>query len=293
MVLAERLERMRPEGSGGGGGGVSGAKPRVTDDDLADGFEVEDPKEIAYGGQLAEEMLHKRQGGDGEEEGEEEEGEEEDGEEGEEDGDKDEEEGEGEEVVMVPTPSKQTKGGKAAAALPSTLLPELLAGSRPKSAELPYVMECPGTPSELSALMAMAGNDASRQAELLHRLVAGHHAKLNEANRPKLLLLVQLLLQRHAALAEHGTAAAIALMHPLCPALYSLAEQMPAQTAPTPTPLRLVSVPEVDAEPTPAASLAPVPVVDAEPTPALAPAPAESMPAPPRSEEHTSELQSR
>jgi len=160
----------------------------------------------------------------------------------------------------------------ALAAPPAELLTKLTKLTKPNVpppvAELPYVFECPQSAADLDVLMGLAGRDAARQRELLHRLIAGHHAKLREANKAKLSTLAGLLIDRLVATAAEieggggegegeggegegtdsgkkkkmmknaaaaATAAAAsppsALLHPLCPSIFAIAQQLPVQTA--------------------------------------------------------------
>ena len=98
-----------------------------------------------------------------------------------------------------------------------------------KLPELPYVYTCPTNAKGLSELMALAGPHVARQRELLHRLIAGHHTRLKEANKEKLATLAELLLGRLLTLAE--TPGMSAFMQPLCPSLFTIAQQLPIQVA--------------------------------------------------------------
>ena len=183
----------------------------------------------------------RRQRGEGsEEEGEEEESE---GEEmaGEEEED-DEEEEEDEEVVIT------QKSAKSAAAKPAAAKPASSSSSTAPAGppELPYVYTCPTDKSELTELMdGIAGPYVDRQSEVLHRLLAGYHTKLKDGNKEKLATVGGLLLDRLMDLAstppttlpsaeaarDRVPAIPAALMEPLCPAIYTIAEQLPVQVA--------------------------------------------------------------
>ena len=116
---------------------------------------------------------------------------------------------------------------------------------------------------KLDKLMKVADPVVARQRTVLHRLIAGHHVKLKEVNKEKLTKLGELLLHRVGklaaasppsadSLAADAAAAAradgvvpefvppSALLQPLCPALFSLAEQLPV-------PMALLVLEEIDA----------------------------------------------
>ena len=94
--------------------------------------------------------------------------------------------------------------------------------------ELPYVFNCPSTAKELETLMNIAGADIACQREVLHRLIAGHHTKLREENKAKLNRLVELLIDRLMQSADDAPTQAL---HPLCPAIFAIAQQLPVQCA--------------------------------------------------------------
>ena len=232
---AERLKRMRSDG------GVA-ARRGPTDDDLVDDFEIDAPTPMV-GGQMAEEFYGidehgnhtKGHGKDGEEEaveegegeeagGEEEDGEEEEQEEEAEDGEDDEDGGGGAVRADAQRPSSRVVGTNKPASDKGASR-----GEGKPLAEIPYVMECPTKMGELDDLMALAGPAVARQRQLLHNLIAGHNAKLKEANRGKLQVLLALLLRRMQALAT--SAEDFPSMQLLCPAMYSIAIQIPSEAA--------------------------------------------------------------
>ena len=91
----------------------------------------------------------------------------------------------------------------------------------------------------------IAGPYVDRQSEVLHRLLAGYHTKLKDGNKEKLATVGGLLLDRLMDLAstppttlpsaeaarDRVPAIPAALMEPLCPAIYTIAEQLPVQVA--------------------------------------------------------------
>ena len=169
--------------------------------------------------------------------------------------DEDEDEGEGEEVVV--RSAKAAKAAKAAkgAAAGSARKASARTPQEKPLVELPYVFTCPSDSAALGKLIDLAGPVVARQRTVLQRLIAGHHVKLKEANKEKLAKLAELLIERvgslaateppdAAALAAAAAAAApsdgsappefatpCALLQPLYPAIYSLAEQLPVPVA--------------------------------------------------------------
>ncbi|KAL3917032.1 MAG: hypothetical protein SGPRY_006570, partial [Prymnesium sp.] len=215
-----RLARMAPEG----GEEQSKGPRRRTDDDLVDELEyVAGEGAGMVGGQLAEEyygideegrhtksvaMIETRRSGDGtlvggkvgELEGEDEdesegegdaEGEEEEEEdEGEDDG----EEEEGEEEEEEKDDEEAGVEGRAEAGELEERHEEaefeesdlMEKGVPATEDDVPYAMECPASAPELRRLLQSVGPSASKQRQLLHHLVIGHHVKLKEANREKM-----------------------------------------------------------------------------------------------------------
>ncbi|KAL1512411.1 hypothetical protein AB1Y20_005667 [Prymnesium parvum] len=243
QLEAARIARMRPDAD------AASTRRGPTDDDLVDNLEYAEEKVQVVGGQLAEEYYgidaegrHTKnialpavgKGGGGGKEGgakeEEVEGEEEEEEEGEEEeGEEEEEEGEEEEGEEAEEGQEVEEAAAAAAAAAGGAEAAAQAGG--EEAELPYVVECPSSMAQLEALLALAGASARRQRQLLHNLLVCHHVKLKEENRPRLKVLVELLLLRLQRLAAEGSEAASELMQPLCPTIYTIAAQLPKETA--------------------------------------------------------------
>ena len=96
--------------------------------------------------------------------------------------------------------------------------------------ELPYVIECPTTSTELDAIFALAGPSTTCQKEAMHRVVAGTHVKLHEANREKLGVLASLLLRRLVTVAG-ASPPCLADTKPVAAALAAIAQQIPLETA--------------------------------------------------------------
>ena len=294
----ERRRRMLPEADGVAKG-ASGGGLRLTDDDLVDDFGPLPGDTPLDGDEDEDDDDEEEVEVDDDDDEEEEEDDEEDIEEGEEEEEVvGAEEDEDEDVVVIrqqaatatKTPTKAPSAAAPRATAQADVPPRLPALAAPPAElptqltqltkltkpaaelpnELPYVFECPQSAADLDVLMALAGRDAARQRELLHRLIAGHHAKLREANKAKLSTLAGLLIDRlvataaeieggggegeseggdgegtgsgkkkkknaAAAAAAAATAAAAsppsALLHPLCPSIFAIAQQLPVQTA--------------------------------------------------------------
>eukprot|EP00316_Scyphosphaera_apsteinii_P000451 CAMPEP_0119345648 /NCGR_PEP_ID=MMETSP1333-20130426/107596_1 /TAXON_ID=418940 /ORGANISM="Scyphosphaera apsteinii, Strain RCC1455" /LENGTH=936 /DNA_ID=CAMNT_0007358125 /DNA_START=77 /DNA_END=2887 /DNA_ORIENTATION=+ len=92
--------------------------------------------------------------------------------------------------------------------------------------ELPYVFACPANSAELHKLLLLGGTSVERQAELLHRLIANFHVKLQEGNREKLSLIGSMLVDR---LCHLGMTAGECLLEttPITAAIYSITQQLP------------------------------------------------------------------
>ena len=248
MLEAQRQQRMQPDApdaadADGGRGRTRGP----TDDDLLDDFgplpgdlPMDDMEENSSA------MGSDDDDDNGGEEEEEEDGEEdedsdseaagadenassdEEGEEGEED--EDEEGGEVSETSGI----KQVTGRKmrseaAAGSKAATSAAGAIVSDPASLPELPYVYACPTSAKGLDELMTLAGPYVARQRELLHRLIAGHHTRLKEANKEKLATLAGLLLDRMLKLADKRGSGAF--MQPLCPSLFTIAQQLPVQVA--------------------------------------------------------------
>ena len=138
--------------------------------------------------------------------------------------------------VVVIQPRSARKARPAAAPpepLAASAAPSARATATTTPAELPYVFACPEDGAGLDELLdGVAGPSAPRQRELLHRLIANHHSKLREPNKVKLVTLASLLLERLLSRARvAATPAEAALLQPLCPSLYTIAQQLPVQCA--------------------------------------------------------------
>ena len=255
----ERLLRMQPDG------GLAGSARRPTDDDLDDGFGdlLGEPlmmgeKAQAKGGKDDDEDDIEEEEDEEEDEDDEESEEEEEDEEDEDEDEEGSDEDEDEEEAVYPPSAKAQKPSSRLAAVDAEKRPSAQtsaqtsaqattapSSTRAAPAELPYVFKCPSSPEELERLMDLAAGDPARLREILHRLIAGHHTKLREDNKPKLAGLAGLLVDRmmvQADLAASGASscaggdppdsqAAAALMQPFCPSIYAISVQLPVQVA--------------------------------------------------------------